>query len=69
MGIWGDRRRDDRLSSWSQGIPTDLYEGARIDGRVPGHFFARHVTLPISPVIFTLVLGIVGVLSITWSRL
>jgi multiple sugar transport system permease protein len=44
-----------------QGVPTVLYEAARIDGATAWHRF-RHVTLPmISPVIlFTFITGIIG---------
>jgi multiple sugar transport system permease protein len=44
-----------------QGVPTELYEAARVDGANLWHQF-RHVTLPmISPVIlYNLVIGLIG---------
>lgn len=64
MGIWGIGAGMIVYLAGLQGIPTDLYEAARIDG-AGAWASLRHVTLPmISPVIFyTLVLGIVEVLQ------
>jgi multiple sugar transport system permease protein len=47
-----------------QGVPTALYEAARIDGAHAGQLF-RHITLPmISPVIFfNLIMGIIAALQ------
>jgi multiple sugar transport system permease protein len=47
-----------------QGVPTNLYEAAKIDGARAWQLF-RHITLPmISPVIFfNLILGIIGALQ------
>jgi multiple sugar transport system permease protein len=64
MGIWGIGAGMIVYLAGLQGIPTDLYEAARIDG-AGAWASLRHVTIPlISPVIFyTLVLGIVEVLQ------
>ncbi len=64
IGIWGIGAGVIVNLAGLKGIPTELYDAARIDG---AGFWAslRHVTLPMmSPVIFyTLVLGIVDVLQ------
>jgi ABC-type sugar transport system permease subunit len=64
IGIWGFGAGVIVNLAGLRGIPTELYDAARIDG---AGFWAslRHVTLPMmSPVIFyTLVLGIVDVLQ------
>ena len=64
MGIWGIGAGMIVYLAGLKGIPTELYDAARIDG---AGWFAqmRHVTLPmISPVIFyTLILGVVEVLQ------
>ncbi|MBI2942227.1 MAG: sugar ABC transporter permease [Chloroflexi bacterium] len=48
-----------------QGVPTDLYEAAEVDGAGPWRKF-WHITIPmISPVIFfNLVVGIIGALQV-----
>ena len=60
----GHRGRHRRQHRWLQGIPTELYDAAKIDG---AGWWAqlRHVTLPMmSPVIFyTLTLGVVEVMQ------
>jgi ABC-type sugar transport system permease subunit len=64
MGIWGIGAGVIVYLAGLKGIPTDLYEAARIDG-AGAWASLRHITIPlISPVIFyTLVLGIVEVLQ------
>jgi ABC-type sugar transport system permease subunit len=64
MGIWGIGAGMIVYLAGLKGIPTDLYEAARIDGA--GAFQSlRHITIPMmSPVIFyTIVLGSVEVLQ------
>ncbi len=64
MGVWGIGAGMIVYLAGLKGIPTDLYEAARIDGA--GAFASlRHITIPmISPVIFyTLVLAVVEVLQ------
>jgi ABC-type sugar transport system permease subunit len=64
MGLWGIGAGIIVYLAGLKGIPTDLYEAARIDGA--GAFASlRHITLPMmSPVIFyTIVLGAVEVLQ------
>ncbi len=64
MGIWGIGAGMIVYLAGLKGIPTDLYEAARIDGA--GAFASlRHITVPMmSPVIFyTIVLGVVDVLQ------
>ena len=64
MGIWGIGAGMIVYLAGLKGIPTDLYEAARIDGA--GAFQSlRHITIPMmSPVIFyTVVLGVVDVLQ------
>ena len=64
LGIWGIGSGIVINLAGLQGIPTEYYDAARIDG---AGFWAtlRHVTLPLlSPVLFyTLVLSVVGVLQ------
>jgi multiple sugar transport system permease protein len=64
LGIWGIGAGIIINLAGLQGIPTEYYDAARIDG---AGFWAslRHVTLPLlSPVLFyTLVLSVVGVLQ------
>jgi len=64
MGIWGIGGGIIVYLAGLRGIPTELYDAARIDGAATWATF-RHVTLPLlSPVIFyTLILGIVEVLQ------
>jgi multiple sugar transport system permease protein len=64
MGLWGIGAGMIVYLAGLKGIPTDLYEAARIDGA--GAFASlRHITIPMmSPVIFyTVVLGVVEVLQ------
>jgi multiple sugar transport system permease protein len=64
IGIWGIGAGIIVNLAGLRGIPTELYDAARIDGA--GYWAQlRNVTLPMmSPVIFyTLILGIVGVLQ------
>jgi ABC-type sugar transport system permease subunit len=64
LGIWGIGSGIVVNLAGLQGIPTEYYDAARIDG---AGFWAtlRHVTLPlVTPVLFyTLVLSVVGVLQ------
>jgi ABC-type sugar transport system permease subunit len=64
MGIWGIGAGMVVYLAGLKGIPTDLYEAARIDGAGAWQTL-RHITIPmISPVIFyTIVLGVVEVLQ------
>jgi ABC-type sugar transport system permease subunit len=64
MGIWGIGAGMVVYLAGLKGIPTDLYEAARIDG-AGAWASLRHITIPmISPVIFyTIVLGVVEVLQ------
>jgi multiple sugar transport system permease protein len=64
MGIWGIGAGMIVYLAGLKGIPTDLYEAARIDG-AGAWASLRHVTIPmISPVIFyTLVLSVVEVMQ------
>ncbi len=64
IGIWGIGAGIIVNLAGLRGIPTELYDAARIDGA--GWWASlRHVTLPMmSPVIFyTLILGVVDVLQ------
>ena len=64
MGLWGIGGGMIIYLAGLKGIPSDLYEAARIDGA--GAFATlRHITIPMmSPVIFfTIVLGVVDVLQ------
>ena len=64
MGIWGIGAGMIVYLAGLKGIPTDLYEAARIDG-AGAWASLRHITIPMmSPVIFyTIVLGVVEVLQ------
>ena len=64
MGIWGIGAGMIVNLAGLKGIPTELYDAARIDG-AGAWASLRHITLPMmSPVIFyTLVLGVVEVLQ------
>ena len=64
MGIWGIGAGIIVYLAGLKGIPTELYDAARIDGAGAWDSL-RHITIPmISPVIFyTLVLGVVEVLQ------
>ncbi len=61
MGIWGIGNAMLIMLSGLQGVPTELYDAAKVDGANGWQSF-RNVTLPmISPVIFyILVLSVVG---------
>jgi len=61
MGIWGIGNAMLTMLAGMQGVPTDLYDAAKVDGATPWKSF-WNVTFPmISPVIFyNLVLNIVG---------
>lgn len=61
MGIWGIGNAMLTMLAGMQGVPTDLYDAAKVDGATPLQSF-WNVTFPmISPVIFyNLVLNIVG---------
>lgn len=61
IGLWGIGNAFLIMLASMQGVPTELYEAARVDGAGPVTRF-RKITLPmISPVIFyNLVLSIVG---------
>jgi ABC-type sugar transport system permease subunit len=64
MGLWGIGGGMIIYLAGLKGIPSDLYEAAKIDGA--GAFATlRHITIPMmSPVIFfTIVLGVVDVLQ------
>ena len=61
MGLWGIGNMMLIFLAGLQGVPTELYDAARVDGAgVWGQF--RHVTLPmISPVLFyNLIIGLIG---------
>jgi ABC-type sugar transport system permease subunit len=64
MGIWGIGAGIVINLAGLRGIPTELYEAARIDG-AGAWAQLRHVTIPMmSPIIFyTLILGVVEVLQ------
>ena len=64
IGLWGIGAGIVINLAGLRGIPTELYEAARIDGANAGQQL-RHVTIPMmSPVLFySLILGIVSVLQ------
>lgn len=64
MGIWGIGAGVIVNLAGLRGIPTELYEAARIDGAGWGAQL-RHVTIPMmSPILFyTLILGVIEVLQ------
>ena len=64
MGIWGIGAGMIVYLAGLKGIPTELYDAARIDG-AGAWASLRHITIPMmSPVMFyTLVLGVVEVLQ------
>ncbi len=64
MGIWGIGAGIIVNLAGLRGIPTELYEAARIDG-AGSWAQLRNVTLPLmSPILFyTLILGVIGVLQ------
>jgi multiple sugar transport system permease protein len=61
IGLWGVGNAMLTMLASMQGVPTELYEAARVDGANPFTLF-RRITLPmISPVIlYNLVLGVIG---------
>jgi multiple sugar transport system permease protein len=64
MGIWGIGNAFLTMLAALQGVPTDMYEAARVDGA--GAFLIwRKITVPmISPVIFyNLILSVIGLLQ------
>lgn len=64
IGIWGVGNAMLTMLAGLQGVPTDLYEAARVDGAGPFKVW-RSITLPmISPVIlYNLVLSVIGLLQ------
>lgn len=62
IGLWGVGNAMLIMLAGLQGVPTELYEAARVDGANAVHSFI-HVTLPmISPVLFyQLTLNVIGV--------
>jgi multiple sugar transport system permease protein len=64
IGVWGIGAGIIVYLAGLKGIPTDLYEAARIDGAGPWQSL-RHITIPmLTPVIFyTIVLSVVEVLQ------
>lgn len=64
MGIWGIGNAFLTMMAGLQGVPTDLYEAARVDGA--GAFLIwRRITIPlISPILFyNLILSVIGLLQ------
>ena len=61
MGLWGIGNIMLIFLAGLQGVPTDLYEAAKVDGAGPWARF-RHVTLPmLSPVLFyNLIIALIG---------
>lgn len=64
IGVWGVGNAMLTMLATMQGVPTELYEAADVDGAGPFTKF-RKITLPmISPVIFyNLVLSVIGVMQ------
>jgi len=64
IGLWGIGNAILTMLATMQGVPTELYEAARVDGAGPWVQFTR-ITIPmISPVIFyNLVLSVIGLLQ------
>lgn len=64
IGLWGVGNAMLTMLATMQGVPTELYEAADVDGAGPAVKFAR-ITLPmISPVIFyNLVLSVIGLMQ------
>ncbi len=64
IGLWGVGNAMLTMMASMQGVPTELYEAARVDGAGPFTLF-RRITLPmISPVIFyNLVLTVIGLMQ------
>lgn len=61
IGLWGVGNAMLITLASMQGVPTELYEAAKVDGANPFRRF-RHITLPmISPVIFyNLIISVIG---------
>jgi ABC-type sugar transport system permease subunit len=61
IGLWGVGNAFLITLATMQGVPTELYEAATVDGAGPVRRF-RHITLPmISPIVFyNLVLSVIG---------
>ncbi len=64
IGLWGVGNMMLMTLATMQGVPTELYEAAKVDGAGPVKQF-RHITLPmITPVIFyNLVLTTIGIVQ------
>jgi multiple sugar transport system permease protein len=64
IGVWGSGNAMLTMLATMQGVPSELYEAAEVDGAGPVVRFTR-ITLPmISPVIFyNLVLSVIGLMS------
>lgn len=64
MGVWGVGNAMLTILATMQGVPTELYEAADVDGAGPWNKF-WNITLPmISPVIFyNLVLSVIGLMQ------
>jgi multiple sugar transport system permease protein len=64
MGLWGAGNAMLTMLATMQGVPTELYEAADVDGAGPFTKF-RKITIPmISPVIFyNLVLSVIGLMN------
>lgn len=64
MGVWGVGNAMLTMLATMQGVPTELYEAADVDGAGPFTKF-RKITMPmISPVIFyNLVLSVIGIMQ------
>jgi multiple sugar transport system permease protein len=64
IGLWGVGNAMLTMLAGMQGVPTELYEAARVDGAGPLTSF-RRITLPmISPVIlYNLVLTVIGLMQ------
>jgi multiple sugar transport system permease protein len=64
IGLWGVGSMLLYTLATMQGVPTELYEAARVDGANKWHTF-RHITLPmITPIIFyNLVLSTIGIVQ------
>ncbi|MEZ4670706.1 MAG: sugar ABC transporter permease [Anaerolineae bacterium] len=64
FGLWGVGNAMLTMLASMQGVPTELYEAARVDGANPWTLF-RRITLPmISPVIlYNLVLSVIGLMQ------
>ena len=64
IGLWGVGNMMLMTLATMQGVPTELYEAAKVDGASPFKRF-RHITLPmITPVIFyNLVLTTIGIVQ------